>query len=191
MSYSKSYYALRNPTEDKQILDYKNSMMKKQLEHEKNELNKRLQKTKANVRFMGNGKSSIETVISDDMESDKPKPLGRMMGNGITGGNCGCEGKGKSKKKVEKKVRIDDIMNMEERVMKGKGMDFQGSGSMDEIITIANKHKKEMKGGMKKEGGAKKPNKWIEFVNKTRKETGKSLKDTLKHIKQNNLYKKE
>ena len=31
---------------------------------------------------------------------------------------------------------------------------------------------------------------WNEFVKKTRLETGKSLKDTLKHIKEHNLYKK-
>ena len=31
---------------------------------------------------------------------------------------------------------------------------------------------------------------WNEFVKKTRLETGKNLKDTLKHIKEHNLYKK-
>jgi hypothetical protein len=44
-------------------------------------------------------------------------------------------------------------------------------------------------------GKAKKPmahlSEWNELVKKVRAETGKSLKDTLKHIKENNLYKRE
>jgi hypothetical protein len=32
---------------------------------------------------------------------------------------------------------------------------------------------------------------WNSFVKKTREETGKSLKDTLKYIKENNLYKRK
>jgi hypothetical protein len=44
-------------------------------------------------------------------------------------------------------------------------------------------------------GKAKKPmahlSEWNELVKKVRAETGKSLKDTLKHIKENNLYKKK
>ena len=32
---------------------------------------------------------------------------------------------------------------------------------------------------------------WNNFVKKTREETGKSFKDTLKYIKENNLYKKK
>lgn len=278
MSYSKNYYALRNPTEDKRILDYNNNMMMKQIAHEKNELNKRLNKTKANVRFMGNGKSSIDTLISKDMESDKP--LGnRVMGSGKID-ECHCMmDKDHKKGKGKKAVKIDDIMNMEEKEMKGKGraermtkkggmksinldldmlggMKMKGRGDKDvemseeeddelsEIFSnmavkpqetraersvkfknqgdrarqqsrIFKKEEKEEEEKPQKRKtnsppqkttkreksqtpppkmkgeGKKKPNKWIEFVNKTRKETGKSLKDTLKHIKQNNLYKKE
>ena len=40
-------------------------------------------------------------------------------------------------------------------------------------------------------GKEKKPSEWNTLVAKVRKETGKSLKDTLKHIKENNLYKKK
>jgi hypothetical protein len=40
-------------------------------------------------------------------------------------------------------------------------------------------------------GKEKKPNEWNTLVAKVRKETGKSLKDTLKHIKENNLISKE
>jgi len=203
MSYSKNYYALRNPTEDKRILDYNNNMMMKQIAHEKNELNKRLNKTKANVRFMGNGKSSIDTLIRKDMESDKPLG-GRVMGSGKVD-ECHCMMDKEHKKgKGKKAIKIDDIMDMEEKEMKGKGraermtkkggmksinLDLEGGSVYDDMKRImSGKGKAER---MTKEGGAKKPNKWIEFVNKTRKETGKSLKDTLKHIKQNNLYKKE
>jgi len=224
MSYAKSYYGLRNPSVDQEVLNYKNEMFKKQLQHTDNELSKRLMKTKINKRFMGNGKGSIDSLISSDLETDKP--IGNIMGSGITGGMCGCHTgmsggeyqmkinmKGQGKKQV---VSFDDIMSMEEKAMKpkatkakaiiGKGvvggglnLNLEGGGSIDEIITIAKKHKKEMEGGKKPKkemkaeiisGGAKKPNKWLEFVNKTRKEMGMSLKDTLKHIKTNNLYKK-
>jgi len=40
-------------------------------------------------------------------------------------------------------------------------------------------------------GKEKKPSEWNTLVAKVRKETGKSLKDTLKHIKENNLYQKK
>jgi hypothetical protein len=47
------------------------------------------------------------------------------------------------------------------------------------------------KGKKVKEGKAKrKPTAWNEFVSKIKKETGKSMKDTLKHIKENKLWKK-
>lgn len=42
----------------------------------------------------------------------------------------------------------------------------------------------------KKKGGAKKSNPYMDLVMKTKKETGKSLKETMKYIKENNLYKK-
>ena len=50
--------------------------------------------------------------------------------------------------------------------------------------------------GLGKEGGKPKRtvahlSEWNNFVKKTREETGKSLKDTLKYIKENNLYKKK
>ena len=49
--------------------------------------------------------------------------------------------------------------------------------------------------GLGKEGKPKKSmthlSEWNELVKKVRAETGKSLKDTLKHIKENNLYKKK
>lgn len=199
MSYSKNYYALRNPTEDKRILDYNNNMMKKQISHEKNELNKRLNRTKANVRFMGNGKGSIDKLISQDMESDKPLG-GRVMGSGKVD-DCHCMmDKDHKKGKGKKATSIDEIMDMEEKEMKGKG--FKKSVSIEKIKETEKKalgkgraERMSKMGGMKSinmdfEGGAKKPNKWLDFVNKTRKETGKSLKDTLKYIKQNNLYKK-
>ena len=214
MSYSKNYYALRNPTEDKRILDYNNNMMKKQISHEKNELNKRLNRTKANVRFMGNGKGSIDKLIRQDMESDKPLG-GRVMGSGKVD-DCHCMMDKEHKKgKGKKATSIDEIMDMEEKEMKGKG--FKKSVSIEKIKETEKKalgkgmaERMTKKGGMKsinmdfeggmkgkgkaermtKEGGAKKSNKWLDFVNKTRKETGKSLKDTLKYIKQNNLYKK-
>jgi len=202
MSYSKNYYALRNPTEDKRILEYNNNMMKKQIEHEKNELNKRLNKTKANVRFMGNGKGSIDKLIRQDMETDKPLG-GRVMGSGKVA-DCHCMMDKEHKKgKGKKATSIDEIMDMEEKEMKGKkGKGFKKGVSIEKIKETEKKalgkgmaERMTKKGGMKSinmdfEGGAKKSNKWLDFVNKTRKETGKSLKDTLKYIKQNNLYKK-
>jgi len=49
--------------------------------------------------------------------------------------------------------------------------------------------------GLGKEGGAKKSmghlSEWNAFVKKTKAATGKSLKDTLKHIKEHNLYKRK
>ena len=49
--------------------------------------------------------------------------------------------------------------------------------------------------GLGKEGGAKKSmghlSEWNTFVKKTKAETGKSLKDTLKYIKEHNLYKRK
>jgi hypothetical protein len=49
--------------------------------------------------------------------------------------------------------------------------------------------------GLGKEGKPKRTvahlSAWNEFVKKTREETGKSLKDTLKYIKEHNLYKRK
>ena len=49
--------------------------------------------------------------------------------------------------------------------------------------------------GLGKEGKPKKSmahlSAWTELVKKVKAETGKSLKDTLKHIKDHNLYKKK
>lgn len=53
------------------------------------------------------------------------------------------------------------------------------------------KGKKEKKVKKVKEGKAKKkPSAWNEFVSKIKKETGKSMKDTMKYIKENKLWKK-
>lgn len=46
------------------------------------------------------------------------------------------------------------------------------------------------KTGAGKSGGARKLTPYMELVMKVKKETGKSLKDSMKHIKQNGLYKK-
>ena len=45
--------------------------------------------------------------------------------------------------------------------------------------------------GLGKEKKAKQPSEWNTLVAKVRQETGKTLKDTLKHIKENNLYQKK
>jgi hypothetical protein len=45
--------------------------------------------------------------------------------------------------------------------------------------------------GLGQEKKAKQPTEWNTLVAKVRKETGKTLKDTLKHIKENNLYQKK
>ena len=44
--------------------------------------------------------------------------------------------------------------------------------------------------GLGKEKKARKPSEWNTLVSKIRKEKGISLKDAMKHIKENNLYQK-
>ena len=45
--------------------------------------------------------------------------------------------------------------------------------------------------GLGKEKKARKPSEWNTLVSKIRKEKGISLKDAMKHIKDNNLYQKK
>ena len=104
----------------------------------------------------------------------------------IKGGSNSCFGSGE-----DQSILIDNQPRLKTRkpLLKESGVkifkaDYSGGSNNDIKASITSVDQKPIKSG-------KKPSEWQSLVKKTMQSKGLSLKDTLKYIKDNNLYKKK
>ena len=112
----------------------------------------------------------------DAIENTQPITEKALVASGIT-----AAGAPKPKRIRVKKVKGGDFND----VMRVAG-DVVSSGAK-----IAAHAAPLLLAGLGKEEKTKKPSEWNTLVSKIRKEKGISLKDAMKHIKENNLYQKK